>query len=97
LVDTGRTVLGRLGVAERKAVEVLATRRGYRPGDYLCHEGDESDHVIIVMSGNVRVLSHNIDDRAVVIGCGGRDIIGEQAALDNRPRSATLRRSTRLR
>jgi CRP-like cAMP-binding protein len=92
LVDTGQdSFWGRLGVAERKAVEVLATRRGYRPGDYLCHEGDESDHVIIVMSGNVRVLSHNIDDRAVVIGVRvAGDIIGEQAALDNRPRSATL-------
>jgi CRP-like cAMP-binding protein len=68
-----------------------ATRRGYRPGDYLCHEGDQSNHVIVVMNGHVRVLSHTIDDREVVIGVrAAGDIIGEQAALDDGPRSATL-------
>ncbi|TCO57248.1 Crp/Fnr family transcriptional regulator [Actinocrispum wychmicini] len=91
-MDTGQdSFWGRLGPAERKAIESLATRRGYRPGDFLCHEGDETNHVIIVLSGSVRVLSHSIDDRAVVIGVRTPgDIIGEQAALDNRPRSATL-------
>jgi CRP-like cAMP-binding protein len=82
---------GRLGQAERTAIEQLATRRGYRPGDYLCHEGDQSNHVIVVLNGHVRVLSHTIDDREVVIGVrAAGDIIGEQAALDNGPRSATL-------
>lgn len=91
-METGQdSFWGRLGPAERKAIGSLATRRGYRPGDFLCHEGDETNHVIVVLSGSVRVLSHSIDDRAVVIGVRtAGDIIGEQAALDNRPRSATL-------
>ncbi|MFD1045992.1 SdrD B-like domain-containing protein [Kibdelosporangium lantanae] len=59
---------GRLGTAEQKAIEATSSRRGYRPGEYLCHEGEESNHVIIMMGGSVRVLSHSIDDRAVVIG-----------------------------
>lgn len=82
---------GRLGTAEQKAIEATSSRRGYRPGEYLCHEGEESNHVIIVMAGSVRVLSHSIDDRAVVIGVRtAGDIIGEQAALDHQPRSATV-------
>jgi CRP/FNR family cyclic AMP-dependent transcriptional regulator len=91
-VTTGQdSFWGRLGTAEQKAVEATSSRRGYRPGDYLCHEGEESNHVIIVLSGSVRVLSHSIDDRAVVIGIRtAGDIIGEQAALDHRPRSATV-------
>ncbi|MEV4318256.1 Crp/Fnr family transcriptional regulator [Actinocrispum sp. NPDC049592] len=82
---------GRLSAPDRQVIENLATRRGYRPGDYLCHEGDQSNHVIVVLNGHVRVLTHTIDDREVVIGVrAAGDIIGEQAALDNGPRSATL-------
>jgi CRP/FNR family cyclic AMP-dependent transcriptional regulator len=91
-VDTGQdSFWGRLEPAEREAIDALAARRKYEPGAYLCHEGDQSSHVIVVMAGHVRVLSYSIDDREVVIGVrAAGDIIGEQAALDNGPRSATL-------
>jgi CRP/FNR family cyclic AMP-dependent transcriptional regulator len=91
-VDTGQdSFWGRLGPVDRKAIEVLATRRRYHAGDYLCHEGDQSKHVIVLLSGHVRVLSHTIDDREVVVGIRtAGDIVGEQAALYDNPRSATL-------
>jgi CRP-like cAMP-binding protein len=82
---------GRLEPGDRKAIEGHATRRRYRAGDYLCHEGDQSKHVIVLLSGHVRVLSHTVDDREVVVGIrAAGDIVGEQAALHDNPRSATL-------
>lgn len=91
-MDTGQNSFwGRLGPDERKAIDVLATRRRYRAGDYLCHEGDQSKHVIVLLSGHVRVLSYTVDAREVVIGVRtAGDILGEQAALDDGPRSASL-------
>lgn len=82
---------GRLGPAEREAIEVIAARRRYDAGDYLCHEGDQSKHVIVVLSGHVQVISHTADEREVVIAVrSAGDIVGEMAALYGHPRSATL-------
>jgi CRP-like cAMP-binding protein len=82
---------GRLAPAEREALEVTSARRRYAAGDYLCHEGDQSKHVIVVLSGHVQVISHTTDDREVVIAVrSAGDIVGEMAALYDQPRSATL-------
>ncbi|MET0236709.1 MAG: Crp/Fnr family transcriptional regulator [Kibdelosporangium sp.] len=82
---------GRLAAPEREAIEVIAARRRYAAGDYLCHEGDQSKHVIVVLSGHVQVISHTTDDREMVIAVRvAGDIVGEMAALYDQPRSATL-------
>jgi CRP-like cAMP-binding protein len=58
---------------------------------FLCHQGDRTDHVLVLVSGHVRVLGHTMDDREVVIGVRtAGDILGEIAAVDTQPRSATL-------
>jgi CRP/FNR family transcriptional regulator, cyclic AMP receptor protein len=92
VVDTGQdSFWGRLAPAEREALEVISGRRRYAPGDYLCHEGDQSKHVIVVLSGHVQVISHTTDDREVVIAVrSAGDIVGEMAALYDQPRTATL-------
>ncbi|MBP2323409.1 CRP-like cAMP-binding protein [Kibdelosporangium banguiense] len=91
-MDTGQdSFWGRLAPAEREALEVAAARRRYAAGDYLCHEGDQTKHVIVVLSGHVQVISHTTDDREVVIAVrSAGDIVGEMAALYDQPRSATL-------
>jgi len=81
----------RLGPAERAMIERNAARRGYRPGEFLCRQGDTSRHVLVMRSGNVRVLAATPDGREVVIAVRTTgDIVGELAALDRGPRSATL-------
>jgi CRP-like cAMP-binding protein len=81
----------RLGPAERKAIEQVSTRRRYRAGDYLCHEGDQTRYVIIVLSGHVRVLGHSVDGREIIFGVrAAGEVVGESAALNDSPRSATL-------
>lgn len=91
-METGQySFWGRLAPAEREALEVISARRRYAAGDYLCHEGDQSRHVIVVLSGHVQVISHTTDDREVVIAVrSAGDIVGEMAALYDQPRSATL-------
>jgi CRP/FNR family cyclic AMP-dependent transcriptional regulator len=91
-VETGQdSFWGRLAPAEREALEVISARRRYAPGDYLCHEGDQSKHVIVVLTGHVQVISHTTDDREVVIAVrSAGDIVGEMAALYDQPRTATL-------
>ncbi|HKS49060.1 MAG TPA: Crp/Fnr family transcriptional regulator [Amycolatopsis sp.] len=81
----------RLGPAERAVIERNSTRRTYAAGDYLCHQGDRSRHVLVVRSGNVRVLSTAPDGREVVVAVRvSGDVLGELAALDEGPRSASL-------
>ncbi|MET0133199.1 MAG: Crp/Fnr family transcriptional regulator [Kibdelosporangium sp.] len=81
----------RLPSGERQAIERVANRQRYRANDYLCHEGDQTRHVIIVLSGHVRVLSHTADDREIRIAIRRPgDIVGELAALHDQPRMATL-------
>nr|CTQ92330.1 cAMP-binding proteins-catabolite gene activator and regulatory subunit of cAMP-dependent protein kinases [Kibdelosporangium sp. MJ126-NF4] len=83
---------GRLPSAERSALEQAAHRRAYGAGEYLCHEGDQSNHAIVVVSGHVQVIGHSQDGRELVISLRtAGDILGEVAALYNQPRTATLR------
>lgn len=73
-------------------LEQASSRRGYTPGEYLCHEGDQSKHVIVVISGHVQVITHTQDGRELVIALrSAGDILGEMAALYDQPRTATLR------
>lgn len=87
----------RLGPAERAMIERNSTRRTYAPGDFLCHQGDRSRHVLVLRSGSVRVLNTAPDGREVVVAVRTPgDILGELAALDAGPRSATLQALDRV-
>lgn len=87
----------RLGTAERAVIERNSTRRAYDPGAFLCRQGDHSRHVLVVRSGAVRVLATTSDGREVVIAVRTTgDILGELAALDSGPRSATLQALDRV-
>lgn len=76
---------------ERDAVRHIGVRAKHAAGDVLCHQGDETHHVLIVLAGHVRVTRLATDGREIVAGVRGPgDVLGELAALDARPRSATL-------
>lgn len=80
-----------LAPADRRKVAESATRRSYRRGLTVCREGEVASVVLVLLSGHVRIVHGTPDGREVVVGVrGAGDIIGELAAIDELPRSATV-------
>ncbi len=83
--------LERLAPGERSTLTGAGTRRGFPTGSVLCHQGDRTHHVLVLLSGHVRVTRVAMDGREIVAGVRGPgDVLGEMAAVDARPRSATV-------
>ena len=55
------------------------------------HEGDESNHVFLVVDGDVDVVLVRDATEAVVARCPHGELVGEMAALAGTTRSATIR------
>ena len=88
-VSTG--FLGALSAPERDALQERASRRRHTRGAVLFHEQDDSDRVIVVLSGRVKVSTVTDDGREVVLAFRGPgDLVGELSSIDRRPRSATV-------
>jgi diguanylate cyclase (GGDEF)-like protein len=58
-----------------------------RPGEALCHEGEEGHAMFVVLSGHIVVSKSG---KQVAIGSPG-DCFGEMALIESRERAATLR------
>ena len=82
--------LASLTPAEAAALEARATRRAYTRGHALFHEHGAPDRVVVLVSGFVKLSRVSEDGREVILAIRGPgDLIGEQSAIDGRPRSAT--------
>lgn len=76
--------------AELAAVESTGIRRTYAHGQALFHEHGAPDRVLVLLSGFVKLSRVSEDGREVILAIRGPgDLIGEQSAIDGRPRSAT--------
>ncbi|MFG2091815.1 Crp/Fnr family transcriptional regulator [Spirillospora sp. NPDC048824] len=83
-------------LAELTAVEIddLAARgreRSYKRGELLCREGEASTAVAVLLEGRVKAYSfikHGGEVLLAVRGPGA--LIGEMAAIDEKPHSATV-------
>lgn len=76
---------------EREALRTRGAKRPFPAGAFLFTEGDSSDHVFVVMSGRLKLCSFTEDGREVVLGIRGPgDLLGEFAAIDEEPRSASV-------
>jgi CRP/FNR family transcriptional regulator, cyclic AMP receptor protein len=86
------TFWGRLGPGERSTLTNAGSRGMYPAGAILCSQGDESNHVLVLMSGHVRVTRVASDGRVTAAPGvrGPGDVLGELAAVDAQPRSATV-------
>ncbi|MCP2164910.1 Crp/Fnr family transcriptional regulator [Goodfellowiella coeruleoviolacea] len=63
----------------------------YRPGEYLMREGEVGDCVIVLRTGQVKVVTGDEDGTDRLLGVRGRgELLGEMACLDGRPRSASV-------
>ena len=76
--------------AESAALESTGIRRTYVRGQALFHEHGAPDRVLVLLSGFVKLSRLSEDGREVILAIRGPgDLIGEQSAIDGRPRSAT--------
>jgi CRP/FNR family transcriptional regulator, cyclic AMP receptor protein len=82
--------LGQLSADDGDALCALGRRRGYPARATILYEGDEPHEVLVVRTGEVKVAT-SIDGREVVLDVlGAGDLVGELAAIDGRPRSASV-------
>ena len=66
------------------------TRRRYRRGEVIFHEGDPGDALHVITSGAVKIVLQSTDgDEAIIATVREGDFFGELALLDGEPRSAT--------
>ncbi|MFI2712206.1 Crp/Fnr family transcriptional regulator [Micromonospora sp. NPDC018662] len=82
--------LGRLPPAIRQEMLGQGRPRRYGPGDRLLREGGTDTHVILLTRGFAKVTTSVEGIEALVaIRCAG-DLVGEAAALADRPRMASV-------
>jgi CRP-like cAMP-binding protein len=72
----------------------MTPTRRYNKGEILFHQGDPSDYVLRVSSGEIEIL-REVGDASVVLGhAGAGEWLGEMGVIENRVRSATARAVT---
>ncbi|MEU5693104.1 Crp/Fnr family transcriptional regulator [Actinosynnema sp. NPDC020468] len=87
-----------LPVADAAALLDAGVPREFNPGDVLVHEGEHTDHVLLVLFGYAKVTAGDVDGGVALLAIrGSGDLIGELAALDGEPRSATVVAVNRVR
>jgi CRP-like cAMP-binding protein len=85
------SLLSYLAPADRDFLLGRATLRTLPAGTALMHEGDPTDHVLVLLSGWVRVFTNAKNGQVVLYGLSGPgDVIGDLAALQGWPRTATV-------
>lgn len=86
------SLLAHLSAVQREIVLGLGQARQYHTGDALLSQGDQSSFVVIIIDGYVKISAVTGDgaESLLAIRTAG-DIVGEQAAMDLLPRSATAR------
>ncbi|MCX4907384.1 Crp/Fnr family transcriptional regulator [Streptomyces sp. NBC_00878] len=82
-----------LTAQERESVMALGNQKRYEADAHLLTEGDRSSHVLIIIRGWVTVsVATDRGATRLILGLRGPgELLGEMAALDPHPRSATVR------
>jgi len=84
-------VLATMTPDERDRLRARGRPRRFPKGATLVNEGEIPRRVVVLLGGRVKVSHFAADGREVVLGVRGPgDLIGEIAALDGRPCSATV-------
>ncbi|MFD5562554.1 Crp/Fnr family transcriptional regulator [Kitasatospora griseola] len=85
------SLLGSLSAAEREPLLTLGTEVRYPADRVLLRESDRTDFLLVLLAGVVKVTgrTHDHRDALLAVRMGG-DLVGEFAAVDGRPRSATV-------
>ncbi|WP_199823912.1 Crp/Fnr family transcriptional regulator [Streptomyces sp. NBRC 109706] len=85
------SLLGALPAAARDRLLTLGALARYPPGRVLMREAEETTFVLILLDGVIKVTgrTHDHRDALLAVRMGG-DLVGEFAAVDGRPRAATV-------
>lgn len=76
---------------ETEALEAVARRRAYGRNVTLLHGGDEGGPVVVLLRGRVKLAIVSEEGREAIVAVRGPgDLLGELAAIDGGPRSATV-------
>lgn len=86
-MDGARGLLGRLSDRVAGALLELGGPVGYGSGEVVLREGGADGHAVLVLTGAVKVRA---SDEALLAVLSAGNLVGEMAALDGRPRSATV-------
>jgi CRP/FNR family cyclic AMP-dependent transcriptional regulator len=85
------SLLASLPEASRQRLLGLGAKQQYAgAGRILVREGDKGTVVYLLLAGSVKVTGATDDGDALLAVRVGGDIVGELAALDGRPRAATV-------
>ncbi|WP_344324091.1 Crp/Fnr family transcriptional regulator [Streptomyces macrosporus] len=91
IFEDERPFLDALPPHERKALTALGRPKSYAPGDVLLLESDTTSFVVAILSGWAMVsVETERGVRLILALRGAGEIVGDQAAIDHRPRSATI-------
>lgn len=82
-----------LSPANQAAIRQAGTVRRFNAADIICRQGDQLRHVVVLLSGRVGIETQGRfgQSSALIALRNAGDIIGEMAAVDGSPRSATVR------
>jgi CRP/FNR family transcriptional regulator, cyclic AMP receptor protein len=69
----------------------MTTTRQFKEGETLFREDDASEHVLRITNGTVEISKQIGTERIVVGHVDPGEFLGEMAAIENRPHSATAR------
>jgi CRP/FNR family transcriptional regulator, cyclic AMP receptor protein len=76
---------------QRQVLESVGRRHNHPAGTALLREGDPSGSALVLLSGRVKVVASSAGGSSALLAYRvAGDILGELAAIDGRPRSATV-------
>lgn len=88
---TAATFLTQLEEPDRRALLERGIHRRFAAGSALCHQRQIADRVLVILRGRVKIASVTEQGREAILAVRGPgDLVGELAALDGGPYSATV-------
>jgi CRP/FNR family transcriptional regulator, cyclic AMP receptor protein len=89
-MQVSEVFLASLSPTEKDALYARGVVRRFPRGTALFHERQNSDRVLVLLSGCVKLSCLSDDGKEVVLAIRGPgDLLGELSAIDDEPRSAT--------
>lgn len=68
----------------------------FAAGEAIFKQGDKSEFVLFIKSGSVSIVRSGTQDQQVIARLSGGDVVGEMAAFENAPHSASAIAETRV-
>jgi len=66
------------------------TTQAYKKGEVIFHEGDEGNHVYLIVNGSVDIYKTVGEQRQLLNTIGSGEIFGEMGLVSSEPRFATV-------